>query len=520
MLTDRASQHVGPRPADADPAVVGHRHRHRRDRRLAAGAPLTDHAPARASTPPSARTGSTVTTPGHRASRRRWPASCDQPQRHRHPDRGRRDHRPERRPAAQLPGDRRPDLHVHQVRRDRRLPGHAPTRSPPPRPSAGAAAADRLRRRCWPPTTPPGQRCGTGGSTCSATRRWPPTSTPASSTCGRAPATAWTGASPPPACPPTATTATSSGTPRRGCTRRCWPSTPTWPRAWTPTASTACTPAQQHATATGYQGARFPWESALDGTEQIPPPVSVNSEGLYEQHITADIALAQWQYYLATGDRSWLADQGWPVISGAAAFWASRATRGGRRQLPHRPRHRSRRGEPQRQRRGVHQRRREDDAAGRHRRRRGRSARPRRRRGRRSPPGSSVPSRYRRQRVHPEFSGYRGAAGQAGRRDAAAVPVAVPDVAQRSPPTTSTTTCRAPIPGGPSMSDAVNSIDSSTLGTPRLLELRLHRAQLPAVHPRRLRPVLRDQDRRRVHVHDRDRRLPAGVPLRLLRPAL
>jgi trehalose/maltose hydrolase-like predicted phosphorylase len=86
--------------------------------------------------------------------------------------------------------------------------------------------------------------------------------------------------------------------------------------------------AQQHATATGYQGARFPWESALDGTEQIPPPVSVNSEGLYEQHITADIALAQWQYYLVTGNRGWLATQGWPVLSGAATFWASRARRG------------------------------------------------------------------------------------------------------------------------------------------------------------------------------------------------
>jgi hypothetical protein len=54
--------------------------------------------------------------------------------------------------------------------------------------------------------------------------------------------------------------------------------------------------------------------------------VSVNSEGLYEQHITADIALAQWQYYLSTGDRAWLRYRGWPVISGAAAFWASRAT--------------------------------------------------------------------------------------------------------------------------------------------------------------------------------------------------
>ncbi|HSO97876.1 MAG TPA: glycosyl hydrolase family 65 protein [Solirubrobacteraceae bacterium] len=85
--------------------------------------------------------------------------------------------------------------------------------------------------------------------------------------------------------------------------------------------------AEQHAQQTGYTGARFPWESALDGTEQIPPPVSVNSEGLYEMHITADIAVAQWQYYLATGDRQWLSTHGYPVLSEAAAFWASKATR-------------------------------------------------------------------------------------------------------------------------------------------------------------------------------------------------
>ncbi len=30
---------------------------------------------------------------------------------------------------------------------------------------------------------------------------------------------------------------------------------------------------------------------------------------------------------LVTGDKSWLATQGWPVLSGAASFWASRATR-------------------------------------------------------------------------------------------------------------------------------------------------------------------------------------------------
>jgi trehalose/maltose hydrolase-like predicted phosphorylase len=88
--------------------------------------------------------------------------------------------------------------------------------------------------------------------------------------------------------------------------------------------------ARQHATATGARGARFPWESALDGTEQIPPPTSVNSEGLYEQHITADIALAQWQYYVTTGNAQWLRTRGWPVIQGAAQFWASRAVRGAR----------------------------------------------------------------------------------------------------------------------------------------------------------------------------------------------
>ena len=86
--------------------------------------------------------------------------------------------------------------------------------------------------------------------------------------------------------------------------------------------------AEGHAEATGYEGARYPWESALDGTEQIPPPASLFSEGLYEQHVTSDIALAQWQYYLATGNKRWLADRGWPVISQAASFWASRVTPG------------------------------------------------------------------------------------------------------------------------------------------------------------------------------------------------
>ena len=111
--------------------------------------------------------------------------------------------------------------------------------------------------------------------------------------------------------------------------RRCSPSIPNSPPRWTPTAISAWTQARTHARQTGWTGARFPWESALDGTEQIPPPVSINSEGLYEQHITADIALAQWQYYEATGEpRPGCGTRGWPVLSGAAEFWASRAVRG------------------------------------------------------------------------------------------------------------------------------------------------------------------------------------------------
>ena len=81
--------------------------------------------------------------------------------------------------------------------------------------------------------------------------------------------------------------------------------------------------ARANAQQTGYQGARFAWEGANDGTEQTPTWAETRT---YEQHITGDVALAQWQYYLATGDTSWLASNAWPVLEGAADFWASRAT--------------------------------------------------------------------------------------------------------------------------------------------------------------------------------------------------
>jgi trehalose/maltose hydrolase-like predicted phosphorylase len=167
------------------------------------------------------------------------------------------------------------------------------------------------------------------------------------------------------------------------------------------------TEAQQHAAATGYAGARFPWESALDGTEQIPPPVSVNSEGVYEMHITADVALA--------GD----------LRRGGVLGLEGDEGRG--RALPHRPCHRPRRGEPERRRRGLHQRRRQDDAPGRD---------PGRHGDRDDAAGELVPDRRRargpdgqalRRDGPPRVRRLRPAARQAGRRDAPAVPVAGPD---------------------------------------------------------------------------------------------
>lgn len=80
--------------------------------------------------------------------------------------------------------------------------------------------------------------------------------------------------------------------------------------------------AQQYAARTGFAGARFPWESALRGDEQTPPGWET---GDLEHHIVADVALAHWQYYLATGDQGWLAEKAWPVLQGAAEFWASSA---------------------------------------------------------------------------------------------------------------------------------------------------------------------------------------------------
>jgi len=83
--------------------------------------------------------------------------------------------------------------------------------------------------------------------------------------------------------------------------------------------------AQARAQARGLKGAKYPWEAdAENGSEQTPHFAYVLGER--EIHVNADIAIAQWQYWLATQDRDWLKKYGWPVIRNVADFWASRAT--------------------------------------------------------------------------------------------------------------------------------------------------------------------------------------------------
>ena len=82
--------------------------------------------------------------------------------------------------------------------------------------------------------------------------------------------------------------------------------------------------AKQNAFEHGYKGAMFPWESADNGVEETPVWALT---GPFEHHITADVALAAWQYYCVTQDKQWLLEKGWPILSATADFWASRVER-------------------------------------------------------------------------------------------------------------------------------------------------------------------------------------------------
>lgn len=83
-------------------------------------------------------------------------------------------------------------------------------------------------------------------------------------------------------------------------------------------------PAEKRAAQYGARGTMYPWEADPETGVDVTPYFAY---GIYREiHVNADIAIAQWQYYLASGDDAWLRQYGWPVIRGIAEFWASRVS--------------------------------------------------------------------------------------------------------------------------------------------------------------------------------------------------
>ena len=80
-------------------------------------------------------------------------------------------------------------------------------------------------------------------------------------------------------------------------------------------------PARRKAEDYGFDGLMFPWESDSDGQEATPVWALT---GPMEHHVTADVAIAAWNYYCVTKDVDWLKNDGWDLLKGVAEFWVSR----------------------------------------------------------------------------------------------------------------------------------------------------------------------------------------------------
>ncbi len=90
--------------------------------------------------------------------------------------------------------------------------------------------------------------------------------------------------------------------------------------------------ARAKAAGMGWRGALYAWESAYTGAEMTPEQVIGPDRkiidilcGKQEQHISADVAYAVWQYWHATGDEGFLLDAGAEILLETGRFWASRA---------------------------------------------------------------------------------------------------------------------------------------------------------------------------------------------------
>ncbi|TFV31243.1 hypothetical protein E4K10_00085 [Streptomyces sp. T1317-0309] len=259
----------------------------------------------------------------------------------------------------------------------------------------------------------------------------------------------------------------------------------------------------------GHRGARFPWESGLTGEEDTPDWAPF---GRLEQHISADVALAFWQYWLATGDRQWAAYRG-----------AAGAERD--RRLLDEPCHPDAEGRchingvipPDEYAVGPH-----DDSVYTTRRRPGVPALRRRsgtgpRRERRSAVGRGREAHRRSvrrsARYPPGVRRLRGTDDQAGRCGDARLSVGEP--AALAGHTCRPGVLRDPHPRGRAVDDGLGALHRARRTRRRREGLRVHPAQRRTVRETAFRAVRRSPHGRCLHLPDRPRRLPAGVPVRL-----
>ncbi len=90
--------------------------------------------------------------------------------------------------------------------------------------------------------------------------------------------------------------------------------------------------AREYATAHGYKGAMFPWQSGSDGREETQVvhlnPVSGEWGDDYsslQRHVSLAVAYNIWYYYWITGDEEFMLDEGGEMIFEICRFWASKA---------------------------------------------------------------------------------------------------------------------------------------------------------------------------------------------------
>lgn len=92
--------------------------------------------------------------------------------------------------------------------------------------------------------------------------------------------------------------------------------------------------ARKKARENSYKGAMYPWESAWADDGEVTPVWGAADivtgkatkiwSGFIEQHITADVAFAVWQYYTATGDDDFMIAHGYEILLDSGIFWGSR----------------------------------------------------------------------------------------------------------------------------------------------------------------------------------------------------